>query len=40
MSRTLIRTLAALALITLASCATLKGMGTDIGNIGDAITTG
>ncbi len=40
MTKPLIRTLAVIALIALTGCATLKGLGTDIGNLGDAITQG
>lgn len=37
MTKTLTRALATLALITLASCATVHGIGTDLGKAGDAI---
>jgi predicted small secreted protein len=37
MTKTLTRTFAILALIALSACATVQGIGTDLGNAGDAI---
>ena len=39
MTKTLTRTIAILALIALSACATVHGIGTDIGNAGDAIAS-
>ncbi len=40
MSRQIIRTIAVIALIAVSGCATLKGMGTDLSNVSDALVSG
>lgn len=39
MIRPVTRTLAILAVVTLAACNTVHGLGTDLGNAGDAIAS-